>query len=103
VSDVPRLGRCCLCETYDGVANVLMLDYRAPKPGTGWGCVVCALPSDGAVAVVCDKYLELVEAGASPIFVCVDYASKDQRIAVADFTKVAFGHHAALHAEEQRV
>lgn len=48
------LGPCCACEGSEGVRNVLMLPYRAPTPGHGWGCFQCGLPLDGAVAVICD-------------------------------------------------
>ena len=30
-----------------------MVEHRAPVPGTGWGCQVCGLGSDGAIAVFC--------------------------------------------------
>ncbi len=52
------LGPCCACGGGENVRNMMMLSLKAPVPGTGWGCVVCHLPSDGAMAVVCDKCLE---------------------------------------------
>lgn len=35
-------------------------DFRkkAPVPGTGWGCVICGLASDGAIAACCDACAE---------------------------------------------
>jgi hypothetical protein len=53
-----NLGPCCACGKKDGtVRNLLMLPYKAPAPGSGWGCVVCHLPPDGASAIVCDQCL----------------------------------------------
>ena len=49
------IGRCCACQMRGAsVRNVLFLDVFAPVSGTGWGCSVCALPRDGAVAALCD-------------------------------------------------
>ena len=49
-------GTCCVCGCEDGtVTNFLMLDVKAPVPGTGWGCVICGTPSDGALAALCDQ------------------------------------------------
>jgi hypothetical protein len=57
---VPDLGPCCGCEvTTLGACNIVMLDKKAPVAGAGWGCLVCELPHDGAVAVLCDACLLL--------------------------------------------
>jgi len=48
------LGTCCACGGADRVLSILMLNYRAPIAGTGWGCAVCDLAPDGAIAVLCD-------------------------------------------------
>lgn len=53
------VGQCCSCEGVDGVRNIIMLNALAPVPGTGWGCVVCHLPSNGAMAVLCDRCIDL--------------------------------------------
>jgi hypothetical protein len=53
------LGPCCACEGLDDVRNIMMLDKKALTPGKGWGCVVCHLPNDGAIAVLCDGCLEM--------------------------------------------
>lgn len=49
-----RFGPCCICEGTVDVWNLITLPFPAPIPGTGWGCTVCNLPADGAIAVVCD-------------------------------------------------
>lgn len=48
-------GTCCACGGHADLATFLMLPFRAPVPGTGWGCVVCGLPPDGAIAAICDE------------------------------------------------
>jgi len=53
-----RLGACCACGVEDTtVRNLLCLHQLAPVPGTGWGCLQCGQPQDGALAVVCDACL----------------------------------------------
>lgn len=51
-------GACCSCgQAKDTVKNVCLLEQKAPAPGSGWGCVQCGLPLEGAVAVICDDCL----------------------------------------------
>lgn len=51
-------GSCCACgRAVASVRNVVPLPKLAPVAGTGWGCEVCGLPLNGAVAVVCDNCL----------------------------------------------
>ena len=53
------LGTCCACETTgESVRNLVFLPELAPVAGTGWGCVVCGLGADGAMAVICDACLD---------------------------------------------
>jgi hypothetical protein len=75
------LGPCCVCETTTDVHNVLMLRAKAPIAGHGWGCVVCDLPSDGAVAVVCDACV-----GQPLKFACRGYPASDGRIPIGELT-----------------
>lgn len=92
------LGRCCVCEKTDPtVRNVLMMDYRAPVAGTGWGCALCGLEADGAIAVVCDKCLRGLD--KNPVkFICDGYVVNGKRIAVSGFEKVFFDHDKQKHA-----
>jgi len=46
------LGPCCACEGFESVRNVLMLHVKMTVPGQGWGCLVCGLSFDGALAVL---------------------------------------------------
>lgn len=86
------LGPCCICRGRDNVGSLLMLDFRAPEPGAGWGCIVCGIANDGATAVLCDDCFELWENGAKVVDVCAGYVGEGRRVALADFPQVAFGH-----------
>ncbi len=59
--------------------NIISLPKKAPIPGSGWGCFVCGLPADGAIAVVCDRCLE---SKAEIKFACVGYAAANKRFPV---------------------
>ncbi|WP_138500945.1 hypothetical protein [Nostoc sp. PA-18-2419] len=61
-----------------------MLPKKAPVLGTGWGCLVCGLPSDGAVAVACDDCLALMDTQPDVIKeVIYGYASDKKRYSIA--------------------
>jgi len=90
------LGPCCACgQSGPSVRNVVMLDLRAPQSGTGWGCFICRLPSDGALAVVCDACLA---AGAPIRQVCDGYATSGRRVPRAALTE-PFCHDLTRHLE----
>jgi hypothetical protein len=56
---LPDFGTCCACRQQgETVRNFVTLPKQAPVAGTGWSCVVCNLPDDGALAVLCDQCLE---------------------------------------------
>lgn len=95
----PKLGSCCGCgKTHRTVRNVYSLGFEAPIPGTGWGCVVCGLPENGAVAVICDACHD----AKKPILaVCVGYAGKDKRMSYdLAGTAAPFGHDVTKHPGE---
>ena len=104
-ADVPDLGPCCSCrQSGPQVRNILALPFRAPVPGTGWGCVVCGLPCDGAVAVVCEACLDACTGPRSsghPQEVCYGYPGEGKRCAYAACTQEPFDHDATLHEEER--
>lgn len=90
------LGACCACGlNKPDVRNMICLDRPARVSGTGWGCAVCGLPADGAVAVVCDDCLV---AGREIRFVVYGYADRKQRMAVADLPAGDFNHDVRFHA-----
>lgn len=76
-----KLGSCCICEIASHlVRNVLMLNRRSPIRGRGWGCLVCDLPAEGAIAVVCDPCFKLYKAGDIELrYACTGYAGVDGR------------------------
>ncbi len=91
------LGRCCACrKTGSDVRNIMMLHFRAPVPGTGWGCVACHQPSDGAIAVLCDDCLD---ARAEIRDICHGYAGENQRVSRSSLTE-PFDHDMRLHQEQ---
>lgn len=49
-----NFGLCCVCGA-DGSSNFVLLKRLAPVPGTGWGCALCGLPPNGAIAICCEK------------------------------------------------
>ena len=52
------IGPCCACgREGDDVRNIILLEIKTLIPGTGWGCVRCGLPFDGAIAALCDECL----------------------------------------------
>lgn len=97
--EAPDLGSCCVCgKTGPTVRNVLMLKFKAPQPGKGWGCFVCGLKNDGAVAVVCDECLGDPDAGSKVDikFACVGYPQDNQRISLDQLAE-PFDHNMARH------
>ena len=93
----PDFGACCACGSTDNVRNVMMLDQRGPVAGKGWGCIVCGLPSDGAIAVLCDA---CIEAGASPRMVVVGYAADGRRMPIAELDATPFTHDPIKHGAQ---
>jgi hypothetical protein len=78
-----NLGPCCVCEkTGPDVRNIIMLNQLAPTPGKGWGCFVCGLPQNGAIAVVCDDCLERLGQDLELKFACRGYPGKDGRVPI---------------------
>lgn len=97
MSDDIDLGGCCACRKRGpAVRNIMTLPFRSPTPGFGWGCIVCGLPNDGAVAVLCDACLK---ADAPIRDVCHGYPKENRRTA-RESLKEAFDHDMRFHAGE---
>lgn len=96
------LGRCCQCEKEsDEVVNIVCVPRRSVEPGNGcWGCVVCGLRPEGAVAVLCDGCLEkLGETGEiMPKFVCLGSPWRNRRM-LTESLKQVFEHDMSKHPE----
>ena len=91
-----ELGPCCACEGLEHVRNVVMLDKKSTEPGTGWGCVVCHLPNDGAIAVLCDGCLEL---HAVIRFAVVGWVTDKKRVPIDALTE-EHKHNMYFHFDE---
>lgn len=96
--DELSLGTCCNCGTENDVNNLMALKFLAPVPGTGWGCVLCNMPANGAVAVLCDHCLELLPDGKHGILsVCVGYPGENKRLPIEQLDKTRFDHDMRYH------
>ena len=89
-----NLGTCCVCGTKKNVNTVIQLHFKAPIPGRGWGCLVCNLPADGAVAVVCGKCASKLEGyKTDPIqglrWACKGYPAEDGRVPIVEVLSTA--------------
>ena len=99
--DAPDFGACCVCETTEGVRNMIMLDKRCVVAGHGWACFVCGLPPDGASAVLCDPCLECWQADPEVLtMACRGYPASDGRVAIAELEP--FTHNEWLHRDEEQ-
>jgi hypothetical protein len=89
------LGPCCACEGLEKVRNVITLNVKGTTPGKGWGCFVCGLSSDGAVAVLCDSCME---SKAQPRFAVDGYATEKRRIPIEQLS-IPHKHDLSKHRE----
>jgi hypothetical protein len=72
-------GPCCACGGRESVRNLICLDKKGPMPGRGWSCLVCGLPADGAVAVICDR---CVQSAAEIREVCAGFPTDGGRVPI---------------------
>lgn len=91
------LGPCCVCGNGNTVKHIVLLNQRGITPGRGWGCLVCDLPPDGAVAVVCKACL-----GQPLRFACRGYPNDPGRVAISELPPGEFAHDETRHALEER-
>jgi hypothetical protein len=88
------LGPCCCCGGIRNVRNIVMLNSRASVPGTGWGCVVCGLPGDGASYICCDRCLN---DQVAPRELILGYPVDCQREPIANLSPDIFKHDMSKH------
>lgn len=74
------IAPCCACRIVRVLRTVRELPERASEPGTGWGCVTCQLPPDGALAALCD---ECAANGREPVDACASWLWLRGRVARA--------------------
>lgn len=99
MDDEINLGTCCNCGGRWNVRNVFCLHQRTPEPGVGaWGCVVCGLPAEGAIAVLCDACAEQVlKHGARIEQAVLGEAAECRRIPVENLPPGKFDHDHEKH------
>ena len=103
--DNPDFGACCACgEQGPSVRNLILLPLRALQPANrssgegglgGWGCAVCHLPCEGAVAALCDR---CAEEDRPLAHACVGYPALGVRVPVGELTE-PFEHDPLFHPE----
>lgn len=97
------LGICCACGNTEA-RNILTLALRAPVSGTGWGCVICGIPPDGALAIVCNRCLEYIAHSSRPDairYVICGYPASRQRMPISELTQ-EFHHDQQAHEYAER-
>jgi hypothetical protein len=100
MSDDPDLGPCCICGCDEGVKNIVMLSHRCLVPGHGWGCMQCDLPTDGALAVLCDGCVTRWENDPALLrFACRGYPAQDGRVPIDELPGDIFDHDMTKHPE----
>lgn len=100
MADGRIVGPCCACGKTRDLRTFVMLDGKAPTPGRGWGCVVCGLATDGAIAALCD---ECACAAREPQLACAGYPGEPGRVPVAQLVGEHVHDEARHLAEEQGV
>jgi len=95
-------GTCCVCgeegTEENPVRNGIMLKLRGPSPGKGWGCLICDLPVDGAMAFVCDRCLDLGFEKSPIRWVVKGFIADKGRVSI-DVCKEFFDHDMSKHKE----
>lgn len=110
LSSPTALGSCCICERIDPtVRTIITLPKRSPSPGKGWGCLACGLPTDGALAVICDVCAGPVDEVGCNLdstvperlrFACRGYPGADGRVPIGELDPTPFVHDLSFHREE---
>jgi hypothetical protein len=86
--DTLGLGACCICMGEKDVTTIVMLPVKNVVRGHGWGCVVCALPADGASAVLCSDCLNAYAAGRAQLrLACGGYPETEGRVSIDSLTE----------------
>lgn len=97
-------GPCCGCGKAGPLRNLIQLHVRAPASarGKGWGCVVCGLHADGAMAVLCDACVGQLDRNGLPRkigtirWACGGYIGEPERVEYDSLTE-PFDHDMSRH------
>jgi hypothetical protein len=95
--DEPDLGKCCACQGTENVRNIVMHPKLAPVPGTGWGCLECHLPTDGAISVICDRCFGQ---NVTITEVCMGFPLDKMRVPLHALREEVFDHDMSFHQAE---
>jgi hypothetical protein len=82
-------GMCCLCEGNNAVV-IVFLTARSPVADHGWGCAVCGISANGAIAVLCKPCAGAYEHSDAPNielhlkWACRGYPATEGRIPFED-------------------
>lgn len=75
-------GRCCACgDEKKGMRNLVYLPVLAMVHGRGWGCALCRLPWNGAIAVVRDGCFT---GGRAVRWACAGWLADPARVPVSE-------------------
>lgn len=96
--DVQLSGPCCACRRNLFLRHVILMGFRGPVPGRGWGCQVCGLPENGAIAVVCDECMAL---DAPIVDVCSGWAADGGRVEAGPLRCLVWQHDPAVHVIDE--
>jgi hypothetical protein len=96
---------CCWCGETRVCRNIILLPRLAPVPGTGWSCLFCGLPEDGAIAVGCDECMADGAHERTPTWVCSGWAAPTdgvaaERVRYEDLPDTVFEHRLGFHEED---
>lgn len=78
---------CCACGKQTTDRNILLANKKAPIPNTGWGCHICGLPADGAIATLCND--------------CFEKILKDKNISIIKYVYKGFPENGELFSIEK--
>jgi hypothetical protein len=93
-----ELGVCCACGSREAT-GIAMLPLKSVTPGTGWGCVQCGLPADGALTVLCNLCGYKFEHGKAEVrFAVAGYVGDGERVTIEELTE-GFWHDESKHPE----
>lgn len=90
------LGKCCACQGTQA-KYIVFLSFKAPVAGTGWGCLVCHKPQDGAIAVLCQSCID--EKRQPTEMVYGDLANHERVQIVQETRRIPFNHDYHKHPE----
>ena len=92
------IGECCACRRRDVRRHIVLLNCLAPVSGTGWGCLVCNMPNDGGLGLVCSRCVAKGRNKAMHMMLIVSgYVMDDHLIDAAPWREKPFDHDLEVH------